>query len=396
MTSKLACIAALAAVLVPASAAGPAAAVGEQSVLVVLATWEGEREWWPRADVVAALHEADAFLRKSSFQQLRLNGTVTEWLRGYPGIPDCPAAEHERIPLALTDGPDAAARAAGFRPESYDRVVYIIPRIGCQWLGVGVGRQVMLNGTMNAWGIVHELGHTYGLAHARGRECQTCRSNEYGDPFSPMGQGLVDFSVFEKVHLGWLSDVARAPGPGRYAIGRPDVPAAKPHAVVFSSGAGEYWFEQRLDVERPGLVVRKIEPDVPDDDLTPPTMFIGPTVPTNGTFRVPGAFAVTYRAASLEFTWIDRTRPRAARVVAPRNVPLGRAVRVTWAASDAGSGIASCALSVDRKVAARGDAKGAFTLTRLQRGTHTVSVVCVDRAGNASRPAVRRVRVGSP
>jgi Gametolysin peptidase M11 len=50
---------------------------------------------------------------------------------------------------------------------------------------------------------VHELGHTYGLAHAGASECPLCPILEQGDPFSPMGSGFVDFSAYEKHLLGW-------------------------------------------------------------------------------------------------------------------------------------------------------------------------------------------------
>jgi hypothetical protein len=387
---RFVCLAAMAAFFVPISGAAPVAVIGEQRALVLLATWGPEP--WTRPEVERAFSDADAFIRKSSFGQLGLQGTVTRWLRGYDAPPDCPAPEHERIPPALTNGPDAAAEAAGFRISSYDRVVYIVPRIDCPWLGVGVARQVMLNGTMNTWGIVHELGHTYGLAHARGKKCPTCPTEEYGDPFSPMGHGLVDFSAYEKLALGWIQEVERAAGPGRYTIG---------HALVVRA-AHEYWFEQRLEVDPPGLAVRRIEPDVPDDDLTPPTLFLDDplgrgrsTIALGETFRVPGAFSIAYGApASLEFAWIDRTRPKAPSVSLPRLVARGKSVRVTWASTDAGSGIAACTLSVDRRVAARGEAKGSFTIRRLKAGQHIVAVVCVDRAGNASRPAVKRIRAG--
>jgi hypothetical protein len=69
-------------------------------------------------------------------------------------------------------------------------------------------------------------------------------------------------------------------------------------------------------------------------------------------------------------------------------------VRVTWASTDAGSGIAVCTLSVDRRVVTRGEAIGRFTIGRLKRGQHKISVTCVDRAGNASRPTVKRIRAG--
>jgi hypothetical protein len=399
----LAILVALAAIVAPGSSA---AVIGSHQVLVMLATWGPEP--WTRAEVEQAVAEGDAFLRKSSFQQLSLRATVTPWLQGYSAPPACPPAEHERVAPALTDGPRAAAEAAGYRVDSYDRLVYVVPQMECFWRGVGAGREVMLNGSMSAWAIVHELGHTYGLAHAHGKICQSggnCRQEEYGDPFSPMGHGLVDFSAYEKLFFGWIRDVARMTRPGSYEIGRPDDPNAAPHAFVVAAGAGEYWFEQRLDVETPGLAVRIVELDVPDDDLEPPTLFIDdpsgrnrPTLESGETFRVQGAFSAHYAAtaagrAALTFQWLDRTGPQPPRVVAPARARAGRQLRISWTSSDPGSGVASCTLSVDRRVITTGDASGRASVGPLRRGVHTVSVVCSDRAGNRGRATVKRLRV---
>jgi hypothetical protein len=398
----LALVIALAAIATPASSAS---VIGSHRVLVMLATWGPEP--WTRAEVEQAVADGDAFLRKSSFQQLSLRATVTPWLRGYQGPPTCPPPVHERVAPALTDGPRAAAEAAGYRVDSYDRLVYVVPQMDCSWRGVGAGREVMLNGILSAWAIVHELGHTYGLAHAHGRICQNggCRKEEYGDPFSPMGHGLVDFSAYEKLFFGWIRDVARTTRPGSYEIGRSDDTGAAPHAFVITAGAGEYWFEQRLDVETPGLAIRMIEPDVPDDDLEPPTLFIDdpsgrdrPTVEAGETFRVPGAFSVQYTQTSngrarLAFLWLDRGRPRTPRVVAPGRARAGRQLRISWTSADPGSGVASCTLSVDRRPVTTSDGNGSATVGPLRQGLHMVSVVCRDRAGNRSRPTVKRLRV---
>jgi hypothetical protein len=399
----VALLVALAAVAAPGSSA---TVIGSHRVLVMLATWGPEP--WTRADVEQAVVEGDAFLRKSSFRQLALEATVTPWLQGYPEPPTCPPPVHERVAPALTDGPRAAAEVAGYRVDSYDRLVYVVPQMDCPWRGVGAGREVMLNGILSAWAIVHELGHTYGLAHAHGKICQAggnCRQEEYGDPFSPMGHGLVDFSAYEKLFFGWIREVVRMTRPGSYEIGRPDDPGATPHAFVVTAGAGEYWFEQRLDVEMPGLAVRMVEPDVPDDDLEPSTLFIDdpsgrnrPTVESGETFRVQGAFSVHYAPtpagrATLAFQWLDRTRPRPPRVVAPGRARAGLLVRISWKSADAGSGIASCMLSVDRRVHTTGAAAAGALVGPLRRGVHTLSVVCGDRAGNRSRPTVKRIRV---
>ena len=395
-------------VTLAAVAAQPSSAAvnGEHRVLVLLATWGPEQ--WTRAEVEQAAMEADAFLRKTSFRQLSLDTTVTPWLRGYPGPPTCPPPVHERVAPGLTDGPRAAAEAAGYRVDSYDRLVYVVPAMDCPWSGVGAGREVMLNGTISSWTIVHELGHTYGLAHARGQICRggrSCRKDEYGDPFSPMGKGFVDFSAYEKLFLGWIRDVTRTTRPGSYEIGRPDDAASAPHALVITAGAGEFWFEQRLDVDTPGLTIRTIEPDVPDDDLEPPTLFVDdpngrerPTLEAGETFRRTGAFSVQYTPtangrATLAFEWLDRAGPRTPRVVAPSRARLGQKFRIAWSSADSGSGVALCTLSVDGRRVATTDGNGSALVGPLRRGAHRASVVCTDRAGNRSRATIKRIHV---
>lgn len=375
-----------------------AEAKGDYRTLVILATWGPEP--FPAAEVRGVVFGgADSFLRRSSFGQVSLSGDVTPWLRAFPSSPVCPAAEHERIAPALADPMQSAARTAGYDPASYERVVYVHPRMSCPWNAVGVRREVLLNGVLSPWVVVHELGHTFELAHAYGTACDAngCRHDEYGDPLSPMGRGFLDFSAYEKVKLGWIPDVPRTERAGRYVVGRPDVAGAAPHALVVPTGGGEYWLEHR-----DGLAVRRVERDVPDDDLEAPTRFVrspdtGPdVVAPGGTFRLPRVFSVAYAPAAdgravLELVWLDRARPLRPTLLAPaRRVRAGRPLRVAWRpAPDPESGVAFCTVAVDRRQAFRGVATST-TVGALRRGRHTLSVTCTDRAGNRG-PAATRV-----
>jgi hypothetical protein len=243
----------------------------------------------------------------------------------------------------------------------------------------------VLNADRNWNDMVHELGHTYGLAHARRETCRGCSKEEYGDPFSPMGHGQLDFSAYEKLQMGWLHEVAHISRPGTYTIGRPDIQGATPYALVVETGLHEYWVEQRLDATPPGLVVRSIEPDLSDFMAPPELMLWVPalTVGRGETFGVGGVFSVRYGVGSVRFTWLDRKRPTAPTVSV-------RAARVSWSSRDNGSGIASCTVAVDGRPVGHGAARGTMTLSATKSGTHRVAVACVDRAGNRSRPTVRR------
>jgi hypothetical protein len=408
MKTRLTRLVAAGVIALALSAPGAAAdSTGDHRVLVLLATW-GPQPWHVEDVRRTVFDEAGAFLRKSSFGLLTIRGDITPWLDAYPQRPACPEPLHERVAPGLSEGPLEAARSAGYTPSTYDRVVYVVPRTECEWNAVGVGREVLLNGLLSAWLVVHELGHTYGLAHARGTRCtgSVCRGDEYGDPFSPMGRGLVDFSSYEKLAMGWIRDVVRAGRAGTYRVGRPDVLAAAPHALVVPTGSGEYWLEQRLDVVPPGLAVRLVEPDVPDDDLAPPTRFqrdparTGKEVVGVGeVFRVPGTFSVAYApladgSADLRFAWTDRARPSRPVVAAPRTVRAGRPFRVAWRTADGGSGVAFCTVAVDNRLAARVEGMTTTaTVSVATRGARRLGVACTDRAGNRSRVSVRPLRV---
>jgi hypothetical protein len=380
-------VVALAALLVPGASAE---STGDLRTLVILATW-GPQAFDPAEVRHGVFDDAEEFLQRSSFGQVSLHGDVTPWLNAYAERPTCPAPVHERVAPALSDPPTEAAIRAGYTPSSYDRVIYVTPRIECVWDALGVRREVFLNGVFSSWHVVHELGHTFGLAHAHGMRCTSagaCRKDEYGDPLSPMGRGLVDFSAYEKLTMGWIHEVAHAATPGTYRVGRPDALDAPPHALVIPTARGEYWLEQRE-----GLSVRYVEADVPDDDLAASTMFVaraGESYTLAGVFSV-RSVPVDERYANLEFAWTDRTPPTRPTLRVPARIRAGRAFRISWSTRENGSGVASCVLRVDGRTVANEQASASVVLAK--RGLHRLAVGCTDRAGNESRRAMKRVRI---
>ncbi len=250
-------------------------------------------------------------------------------------------------------------------------------------------RDVLLAGPAISWaGIVHELGHTLGLVHARGTVCAPrvvagCRVNRYGDPLSPMGRGDVDFSAREKLELGWLSGVRRVSTPGTYAVGSPQEPGALPQALVVEAAAGAFWIED-VRAPTPRLVVRLVRSRDARLGQLAPTVYL-----TAGEARVavPGAFRVRRAAGKLEFAWIDRLRPSPPRLqLAPRPAAETPSVLFWRGAHDAGSGVARYQVRVDGRVVAI-TLRTSARLPGLARGRHLVAVTAVDRAGNPSRPA---------
>jgi hypothetical protein len=288
---------ALLALLVP-QAAG-AAAKGEERVLVVLAT-SGPRPYTV-ADVERTVQQADAFFRKSSFGQVHLNVDVTPWLPAFSGNPGC-GGSTDRSLSAVVEPAKLAADRAGYNPAHYDDVVYAIAESRCGFHGATWGHEVMLTRQPTLELLVHELGHALGLAHAQSSGCRVtpsqCGVDETGDPFSPMGSGMLDFSAYEKVLLGWIPTQPHANLAKNYILAPPTSRSALAQALVIDAEDGAWWIEYRAQPFR-GLLVRFVEardlpPFAPSGALMTRTAKAHrPWIARGETYRIPGSFRVT-------------------------------------------------------------------------------------------------------
>jgi hypothetical protein len=393
---------------------GRGAFKGEQRVLVVPVTWGPQPATVEEINHVV-FAETDAFMRAASYGKTWLVGDVTPWQSAYSTRPECDAR-------AIASTARAAAAAAGFDPARYDRFVFVFPRIDCPFRGLGSGEQTWINGAPERKVVAHELGHTYGLAHANSWECGTgsCRVVEYGDPYSTMGFGEGDFNVFEKSFLGWLTNVARPEATGAYQLDRVELPGGASQAMVVTTANTEYWFELRLEQVRapfrigllPTGVLVRVAPNAgaapealiyPEPNLILPDP-IGagrPALLPGESFRVQGAFDLTVAGqlgdrAELRFAWTDVTPPGAPRVLEPAQ-RVGRTgpLNVTWREStERGSGVAYYEVRLDRRPPVRVNTSFAQSpVARLRKpppGRHTISIVAVDRAGNRGTLATRR------
>ncbi len=291
--------------------AGPATAApltGEKSVLIVRATWGPEP--FDTAAVRRIFASADAFVRRSSFGRARLRADMTSWLNVLTAPVGCPAEWWNGIPSSVTGPANAEAHAGGYQLSSYDRVVYLVPASTCLFGGFGLEPHVFLNGALTPSLLVHELGHTYGLAHARGTEldpnAQFVEYDEYGDVYSPMGEGFNDFSVYEKTVLGWVKNVATPRRSGTFTIGRADRRTERPLALRIETETREYWFEYRPQPLRRrnetipgGVIVRVVDPNDVFRPLAPSgVLFLNasgrgrPTLRAGERFQVAGEFTL--------------------------------------------------------------------------------------------------------
>ena len=258
-------------------------------------------------------------------------------------------------------------------------------------------------------------------------EAGGCSVQNYASPYSVMGHGFADFNAFEKAAYGWLDGVVSPNRTATLELAPIDRPSSLPHALRILTTGDEYWLEYRraaavwppgVPGATPGLVVHAGDNGLglrprrfPQRNLllADPAGRGRPSVQAGETFTVPGAFSVTVSRTAPEslevsFRFIDRTPPRRPVLAGPGPRVRGTALARWSTPHEAGSGVERYEVFVDgrlRRVVRAVAAAGPFfvladrraALGRLRAGMHTVSVVAVDRAGNRSRPGIRRFRV---
>jgi hypothetical protein len=306
----LAVVALLAAVILPSAGAAPKA---NQRVLVVLASTGAKP--YPVADVQRAFAQANAFLQRASFGQVRVDADVTPWLTGLTVRPSCGASTTTVDSIFAPARQEAAS--AGFDAARYDTVVYELPDARCGFFGATFGHQVMLTREPTVELLAHELGHTFGLGHAMGADCTDylrCSLLDTGDTLSPMGSGTLDYSAYEKSLLGWIPAQPHVTAPKRYVLVPPTGRSKLPQALVVETARGTWWIEYRAQPFR-GLVFRFVDADNHSAPYDPsaililrPTKHARPWIVKGETYRIPFSFRVTLTAATAKQAQV-RFRP---------------------------------------------------------------------------------------
>ena len=183
---------------------------GEQRTVVILVNFrDAPTQPYTPADAQSVFFTTTSnFYYEGSFQQTWLTGDVFGWFTIALDSTVCDSTQ-------LSSLAKAAATAAGVNLSAYSRYVYAFPKNACSWWGLGsLGgnpSQAWINGTLHLMVTGHELGHNFGLYHARSLDCgdtvlgASCTSDTYGDTFDVMGKSALHFNAFNKERLGWLN-----------------------------------------------------------------------------------------------------------------------------------------------------------------------------------------------
>ncbi|PKI17879.1 peptidase M11 [Colwellia sp. 12G3] len=185
--------------------------LGEQHTLVLLVNFQdnaNEQPWTVAQVQDMVFGTVNGFYQENSYGQTWLSGDV----EGYLTLPINATCDFGTI----DDYAQQAATDNGIDVSSYMRLVYLFPKNNdCGWRGQGtVGgtpSRAWINGEFNLLTIGHELGHNFGLHHAKDLDCgadiigDNCASAAYGDNLDIMGKSTGHSNAFNKEQLGWLT-----------------------------------------------------------------------------------------------------------------------------------------------------------------------------------------------
>lgn len=169
------------------------------------------------------------FLWENSYHHTFLSGDTFGWFTLPMSASVCDTD-------TLVREADDAALAAGANLGAYTQIIYMFPKTGCGWAGLGgisaSGQKLVYINGANAFDqrvIAHEMGHGFQLDHSDALECgatsigSTCSDLDQASPDDTMGSRAGHYNVFQKERLGWLGTsgmpaIATVTTSGRYTL----------------------------------------------------------------------------------------------------------------------------------------------------------------------------------
>jgi hypothetical protein len=330
----------------PELAPGP----GMTSVLII-------RVYWNQTDAVTeAVAENqvgnidDDYYQESSYGKIGLTAKATQWFQ-ITKPNDCDNTSF------LWSEASQKATAAGWNLNAYDKhMVYVSSAdcVGRGWGEVG-GQRTWIQGTMNSYRTIHELGHNFGLWHAHTLSCtdgggaattvsDSCTSDEYGDWWSVMGyvhagETTANHLAAPMKHvLGWMNGRFQTVTSGTYTLAPYESQAALLEGLRLVTPKRTYWIEYRQPLGFDSTF--SSVPGIANGAL------VHLTEPTSGSWLVdmtPGSGPGFWDSAlPLGQTWTDPERVFTLEVTGLS--PSGLTVKVTpfprrWAVIDAGGAL---------------------------------------------------------
>lgn len=184
-------------------------------------------------------------------------------------------------PGLIADYADTAFAEKGHTEDNYIQFAYQFQGLGdCGFGGLAnlgspefPARNSWYNGGFGCVVRNQELGHNYGLLHSNSFSCSDaegnsvlysddCNSNEYGDPYDPMGHGCDHMNVMQKAYMGWIDGCNRVnvTNPGTFNLLPLELPCNGTQMLALPTFDGKFYFlEYRrslgFDINREGVLI---------------------------------------------------------------------------------------------------------------------------------------------
>jgi hypothetical protein len=428
------------------STSATAPATGTKKVAVILFTFadNATQPYTPAFAQGVAFTNSNsvaAYYSTSSWGQLNLSGDVFGWYQLRDKSTTCDYS-------TWASDADAAAKAAGVDLSSYDYHVYAFPTVSaCGWAGLSYmpGTQAWLNGPsgMTLHAMAHELGHNFGTHHANSYYCTengivvslsanaaNCTSQEYGDPFSVMGNysslSHFEHTNFARANLGWLkaANTLDVTSSGTYTLSAVEPP--DPSGVIalrvkrdnstyflleFRQPSSAFDTFSSTDPAVTGVMIRIVpayttlaQSELVDSTPSTPGYYNDAALAVGRSLYDPFSkvtfttVATASSGATVQITFgSNPTPPSPSTDTTPPTAPSNLAASqqgkrprngLSWNASTDDIGVADYDIYRDGAlVATVSGGMLSFTDTKAPKGTNTYYVVARDAAGNTSAPS---------